>query len=286
MSKAPRTRLDQLLVDRGLAATRSAARGLVMAGLVEVEGSVVDKAGTPVRPDASLALKERPRFVSRAGEKLAHALDVFGLDVKGARALDVGASTGGFVDCLLQAGAAEIIALDVGYGQLDARLRTDPRVHVMERTNARYLQPADLPYPPDLLTADVSFISLRKILPAVVGSMATDFRAVLLVKPQFEAGRERVGRGGVVRDAEVHRAVLLEVLGFLVDELQVAVHGVADSGLPGVSGNVEFVVHASRGGDAGAALATLERRVDRLVHQRGESPGAGKAVRNCTRSGA
>jgi 23S rRNA (cytidine1920-2'-O)/16S rRNA (cytidine1409-2'-O)-methyltransferase len=274
MSRPARLRLDQLLVDRGLAPTKNVARGLVMAGLVEVDGRVVDKAGTPIRADAPLSLKERPRFVSRAGEKLAHALEVFALDVAGARALDVGASTGGFVDCLLQAGAAEVVALDVGYGQLDSRLRADPRVHVIERTNARYLEPGRLPYAPDLLTADVSFISLEKLLPAVVNSMAPVFRAVLLVKPQFEAGRERVGRGGVVRDGEVHRDVLLRVLGFLQSDLSMAVHGVADSGLPGVSGNVEFVVHASRGGEPGAPLAILKEQVDELVPVRPEEPGS------------
>ena len=175
MTKPARPRLDQLLVDCGLAPTRSAARALVMAGLVEVGGKMIDKAGTPVPPDAELHVKERPRFVSRAGEKLAHALDVFALDIRGARALDVGASTGGFVDCLLQSGAAEVIALDVGYGQLDGRLRQDPRVHVLERINARYLLRQQLPYEADLLTVDVSFIGLEKILPSVLDCVAPQF---------------------------------------------------------------------------------------------------------------
>ena len=194
--------MDQLLVERELAATRSLARALIMAGEVEVAGVVVDKAGAAVAIDADLRLRERPRFVSRAGAKLAHALDALEVEVTGSRALDVGASTGGFVDCLLQRGALEVIALDVGYGQLDQKLRSDPRVHVMERVNARYLTADDVPYAADLLTADVSFISLEKVLPAVVATLAPAFTAVVLVKPQFEAGRERVGKGGIVRDAD------------------------------------------------------------------------------------
>jgi 23S rRNA (cytidine1920-2'-O)/16S rRNA (cytidine1409-2'-O)-methyltransferase len=264
MTKPARPRLDQLLVDRGLVSTRSAARALVMAGLVEVGGKVVDKAGTPVPPHAELHLKERPRFVSRAGEKLAHALGVFALDVRGARALDVGASTGGFVDCLLQAGAAEVIALDVGYGQLNGRLRQDPRVHVLDRMNARYLRPQELPYQPDLLTVDVAFIGLEKILPAVLDCMAPRFSALLLVKPQFEAGPNQVGKGGVVRDPRVHRDVLQRVLLTLMHDLALAVQGLTESGLPGTSGNIEFVVHATRGGEAGLSPATLGRLVEQL----------------------
>ncbi len=243
-----------------------------MAGLVDVDGTRVDKAGTAVAPDAEVRLKERPRFVSRAGEKLAHALEIFSLDVRGARALDVGASTGGFVDCLLQAGVAEVIALDVGFGQLDQRLRNDPRVHVLERVNARYLGPDVLPYRPDLLTVDVSFISLQTVLPAVLAAMAPAFDGVLLVKPQFQAGRERVGKGGVVRDPQVHRDVLLEVLRDLTGPLALQVVHLGDSGLPGVSGNVEFVAHVSRGRGEGPAPATLERLVDVLLDLTEEAP--------------
>jgi 23S rRNA (cytidine1920-2'-O)/16S rRNA (cytidine1409-2'-O)-methyltransferase len=279
MTKPARPRLDQLLVDRGLALTRSGARALVMAGLVEVGGKMVDKAGTPVPPDAELHLKERPRFVSRAGEKLAHALDVFALDVRGTHALDVGASTGGFVDCLLQAGAAEVIALDVGYGQLDGRLRQDPRVHVLERINARYLLPQQLPYEPDLLTVDVSFIGLEKLLPAVLDCMAPQSLALLLIKPQFEAGPTQVGKGGVVRDPRVHREVLRRVLHTLTDDLGLAVQGLTDSGLPGTSGNIEFVVHATRGGEAGLSPATLGRVVEQLSGAGPEESGGPKSTR-------
>jgi 23S rRNA (cytidine1920-2'-O)/16S rRNA (cytidine1409-2'-O)-methyltransferase len=265
VAKIPRVRLDQLLVERGLAATRSAARGLIMAGEVEVGGVVVDKAGAPIATNATLALRERPRFVSRAGEKLAHALDAFAIDVSGCRALDVGASTGGFVDCLLQRGALEVIALDVGYGQLDQRLRTDARVHVIERLNARYLTTDQLPYAADLLTADVSFISLEKVLPAVVATLAPAFDAIVLVKPQFEAGRERVGKGGIVRDPTVHRDVLVRFTDFVAKAMGLDILGVVDSGLPGTGGNREFVVWFGRGRAKGLSLATVESAIDSLT---------------------
>jgi 23S rRNA (cytidine1920-2'-O)/16S rRNA (cytidine1409-2'-O)-methyltransferase len=269
VAKSPRVRLDQLLVERDLATTRSLARALIMAGDVEVMGVVVDKAGAPVAADAEVRLRERPRFVSRAGEKLAHALDVFGLDVAGRRALDVGASTGGFVDCLLQRGAVEVVALDVGYGQLDQRVRVDGRVHVMERVNARYLTADQLPYAADLLTADVSFISLEKVLPAVVATLAPAFDAVVLVKPQFEAGRARVGKGGIVRDAAVHRDVLVRFTRFVASAMGLDVYGAVDSGLPGTGGNREFVVRFGRGGAKGLSLATLESAIDGLTEQNG-----------------
>ena len=265
MAKNPRMRLDQLLVDRGLAATRSLARALIMAGEVEVGSVTVDKAGAAVPVSADVRLRERPRFVSRAGAKLAHALDSFAVDVAGRRTLDVGASTGGFVDCLLQRGAAEVVALDVGYGQLDQRLRVDPRVHVMERVNARHLTADQLPYEPDLLTADVSFISLEKVLPAIVATLAPAFDALVLVKPQFEAGRERVGKGGIVRDAAVHRDVVARFVDFIRRTMVLEVLGVVDSGLPGTSGNREFVVWFGRGGAKGLSLATLESAIDDLT---------------------
>lgn len=241
-----------------------------MAGLVVVDGMVVDKAGAQVAEDADITLKQRPRFVSRAGEKLAHALSVFGTAVGARRALDVGASTGGFVDCLLQSGAAEVIALDVGYGQLDSRLRNDPRVHVLERVNARHLACDLLPYVPDLLTMDVSFISVEKVLPAVVSCLAARFEALVLVKPQFEAGPARVGKGGIVRDPAVHREVLLRVAGFAAGELGVDVYGLAGSGLPGAGGNREFFLHAGRGGGPGLSPATLEREVEGLLSGKGD----------------
>lgn len=235
-----------------------------MAGLVEVSGAMVDKAGAPVSGDADIHVKSRPRFVSRAGDKLAHALEVFGLDAAGVRALDVGASTGGFVDCLLQSGAERVIALDVGYGQLDQRLRGDPRVHVMERVNARFLEAGSLPYTPDFLTVDVSFISLKKVLPAVLAAMSPSFDALLLVKPQFEAGPQRVGKGGIVRSAAVRVEVLEDIAHALTGQLGLEVWGVTDSGLPGAGGNREFFFRAGRGRGEGLALDTLERCIERV----------------------
>jgi 23S rRNA (cytidine1920-2'-O)/16S rRNA (cytidine1409-2'-O)-methyltransferase len=232
-------RLDVLLVERGLAESRSQAQALVMAGLVPG----FDKPGTQVDEDAELELERPPRFVSRGGEKLAHALDVLGLDVRGRDALDVGASTGGFTDVLLQGGAKRVIALDVGYGQLHPRLRDDERVTVLERTNVREVR--ELPFAPDLVVADVSFISVRTALPPALALARPDWEAVVLVKPQFEAGREDVGRGGVVRDPDVHRRVLREVADAALD-WGAETLAVVDSGLPGPKGNREFFLHLAR----------------------------------------
>lgn len=265
MAATARVRLDELVVQRGLAPTRSAARALIMAGVVLVEGRVSDKAGTPVAAAAAVTLKERPRFVSRGGEKLDHALQTFGVDVSGLDALDVGASTGGFVDCLLQAGAARVIALDVGRGQLDGRLRNDERVVVLEKVNARYLGPGILPFVPEVLTMDVSFISVAKVLPAVMTCMSPVCTGVILIKPQFEAGPKQVGRGGIVRDSAVHQEVLLHLAGFVVKELNVELLGVTDSGLPGTDGNVEYFFHVARGGEKGHRLDTLEALVGATV---------------------
>jgi 23S rRNA (cytidine1920-2'-O)/16S rRNA (cytidine1409-2'-O)-methyltransferase len=228
-------RLDVLLVERGLAESRAQAQALVMAG--RVPGFA--KAGQQVDEAAMLELTEPQRFVSRGGEKLDHALDVFGVDPEGRRCLDVGASTGGFTDVLLQRGAAEVIALDVGRAQLHERVRGDSRVVVMEGVNARHL--AELPFPPELVTCDVSFISLRQVLPPVLGLAEPGWEAVVLVKPQFEAGREQV-KGGVVRSPDVHRAVLREIAEAALD-WEAATDGVADSGLPGPKGNREFFLH-------------------------------------------
>jgi 23S rRNA (cytidine1920-2'-O)/16S rRNA (cytidine1409-2'-O)-methyltransferase len=230
-----RKRLDVLLVERGLAETRSQAQAMVMAGLVPG----YSKPGTEVDEFAELEVTERPRFVSRGGEKLDRALEEFELDVTGLDCLDVGASTGGFTDCLLQHGAARVIALDVGYGQLHPRIRDDPRVTVLERTNARDLRA--LPFPPEFVSADVSFISLRKALPPALALAAPGWHAVVLVKPQFEAQRGEAGRG-VVRDAEVQRRVLREVAEGAL-EWSGATVGVVDSGLPGPKGNREFFLH-------------------------------------------
>ena len=231
-------RLDVLLVERGLAESRTQAQRLIRAGLVRVAGQVADKPGTQVATNATITLQARPRFVSRGGEKLEAALVRFGLDVRGWVAADVGASTGGFTDCLLQHGARRVYAIDVGYGQLDWRLRNDPRVVVMERTNARYLE--SLPEPVDLVTVDVSFISLGLILPMAVRWLKPGGRVVALIKPQFEAGRREVGKGGVVRDPQVHRRVLERVLDIAAG-LDLGLRGLMPSPLHGPAGNVEFL---------------------------------------------
>jgi 23S rRNA (cytidine1920-2'-O)/16S rRNA (cytidine1409-2'-O)-methyltransferase len=284
-----RERLDELLVQRGLAASRERAQQLILAGDVTVGQRVVDKPGTQVRLDAPLALASRAPYASRAGLKLAAALDEFALDVRGLVAADVGASTGGFTDCLLQRGAARVFAIDVGYGQLAWELRQDPRVVVLDRTNARYLE--HLPEPIDLVTVDVSFISLRLILPRAIGwlrqvsqagisqrypptphstepchpeqsegsqpddaemlrfvqhdrleeaARASGGQVVALVKPQFEAVRERLGKGGVVRDPAVHRAVLSEVTAW-ASEQGMGLQGLVRSPITGPAGNVEFL---------------------------------------------
>lgn len=228
-------RLDVLLVERGLAESRSQAQALVLAG--RVPG--FEKPGQQVDEGAELSVQKPPPFVSRGGEKLAHALQSFGVDVRGRDAVDVGASTGGFTDCLLQAGAARVVALDVGYGQLHPRLREDSRVTVLERTNARHLE--ELPFAPDLVTCDVSFISATTVLPPVLALAREGWEALVLVKPQFEAPRSEV-RKGVVRDPEVWRNALRKVTdaarGWGGDTA-----GVVDSGLRGPKGNREFFVH-------------------------------------------
>jgi 23S rRNA (cytidine1920-2'-O)/16S rRNA (cytidine1409-2'-O)-methyltransferase len=249
-------RLDVLLVERRLAESRALARRLIRAGLVRVAGQVSDKPGARVATDAEVVLEARPRFVGRGGEKLEAALVRFGLDVTGAVAADVGASTGGFTDCLLQRGASRVYAIDVGYGQLAWRLRNDPRVVVMERTNARYLE--DLPEPVGLVTADVSFISLGLILPAAICWLRPGGQVVALIKPQFEAGRREVGKGGVVRDPKVHRRVLERVVS-MATELGLGLRGLMPSPLRGPAGNVEFLSWwglGSPGREAEAAIVT------------------------------
>jgi 23S rRNA (cytidine1920-2'-O)/16S rRNA (cytidine1409-2'-O)-methyltransferase len=236
-----RSRLDVALVERGLAETRSRAQALVMAGRVTVDGAVVDKAGAAVADRAAIEVVHPARYVSRGGDKLETAIVRWGIEVTGERCLDLGASTGGFSDCLLQHGAAEVVALDVGRGQLHERLRGDARVTVIDRTNARSLDCGALPYRPSLVTADVSFISLRLVLPAVLACAAERWRALVLVKPQFEAGRADVRRG-VVRDPEVRRRVLHDFAGFATGNGW-AVLGVCDSCVPGPAGNREYIVY-------------------------------------------
>ena len=245
----PRRRLDVELVRRGLANSRAEAQAAVEAGLVTVAGSPATKAASLVAADAPVqVLGPARRFVSRGGEKLRAALDRFGVDPRGRDCLDAGASTGGFTDCLLQAAAGRVVAVDVGYGQLAWEVRNDPRVTVMERTNVRTLEPADLPFAPELVVADLSFISLRAVLPALVRAASPGAEFVVLVKPQFEAGPGGVGSGGVVRDPEVWRRVLGEVADAF-SSLEVGVVGVVASPLRGPAGNVEFLLHGRRGVD-------------------------------------
>jgi 23S rRNA (cytidine1920-2'-O)/16S rRNA (cytidine1409-2'-O)-methyltransferase len=226
----------------------------VLAGDVRLggDGRRAQKPGQLVAADVDVAVAEPPAYVSRGGIKLANALDAFGLDPAGRRCLDVGASTGGFTDCLLQRGAAAVIALDVAYGELHWRLRQDPRVTVLERSNARALEPGALPYAPDLVVVDVSFISLAKALPAALACTAPAFDCLALVKPQFELGRERVGRGGVVRSADDRRAALVSVGELARDELGLSVLGFASSGLPGPAGNRESFAWLAEPGREGA----------------------------------
>jgi len=242
-------RLDVLLVDRGLVPSRERARALILAGSVHVNGQPVSKAGTAVAVDADVTITapDHP-YVGRGGLKLAHALDTFGIAVAGRTALDIGASTGGFTDALLQRGAARVVALDVGHGQLDWKIRNDPRVDVIERMNARTLTSTDLPpgrVPFDIVTIDVSFISLRLILPVVPPLLRDDGDVVALVKPQFEAGRGEVGKGGIVRDAAVHARVLQEVTD-AADALGLGRVSTTESPIAGMEGNREFLLHLGR----------------------------------------
>jgi len=246
-------RLDVLLVERGLAESRTQAQALVLAGLVPGHS----KAGEQVDEGAELIVAEAARYVSRGGEKLAHALDATGVDPGGKDCLDVGASTGGFTDVLLQRGAKRIVALDVGYGQLHPRLRDDPRVTVLERVNAREL--TELPFAPELVVCDVSFISVRTALPPALRLAKPGWQALVLVKPQFEAGRAEVGKGGVVKSNETRARVLREVAEAALAWAAETV-AVVDSGLPGPKGNREFFLHLVH-----SAAARLPDELDRWI---------------------
>jgi 23S rRNA (cytidine1920-2'-O)/16S rRNA (cytidine1409-2'-O)-methyltransferase len=271
-----RRRLDAELVRRGLVATRTEAQVAVREGLVLVSGRPSSKPATLVDPSAPLELVGRPRrFVSRGGEKLEAALERFEIDVSGRHGLDAGASTGGFTDCLLRRGAAHVVAVDVGYGQLAWSLRTDGRVTVLERTNVRDLRPEDLPYAPEIVVADLSFISLRTVVPVLTRVASADADLVLLVKPQFEVGRERVGSGGVVRDPEAWRDAIRGVADSCV-EMGLAVAGVMVSPLPGPAGNLEFPILARVGSAAGTL--DLEAAIEEARRIRGN--GAGKGFRS------
>lgn len=259
----PRRRVDTLLAERGLAGSRTSAAASVRAGRVRIgrDGPLALKPGQLVADDAELLIAGPPRFVSRGGVKLENALDRLGIEVEGLDCLDVGASTGGFTDCLLKRGARRVIALDVAHGQLDWGLRNDPRVEVLERRNARALDPAELPYLTDLATLDLSFISLAKVLPAVAACVAEDGRLLAMVKPQFELGRDGVGRGGVVREPEARRRALRGVAQ-AAQHAGLAVRGFASSGLPGPKGNRETFIELHRSGeslpDLEAALLEVE----------------------------
>ena len=240
-----RVRLDQALVARGLVPSRQRAQAMVRAGLVRVGGALADRPDQLVDPDVSIDLDHVKTYVSRGGDKLAAALDAFGIDPAGRVCLDVGASTGGFTDLLLQRGAARVIAVDVGYGQLDFRLRQDPRVTVLERVNIRHLD--RLPVPADLAVIDVSFISLRLVLPRVRDLLSPPCDVVALVKPQFEVGKGAVGKGGVVRDPDHHRQVLIDIRKF-AEGSGYEVTGEIPSPIVGAKGNREFLLHLRRHG--------------------------------------
>jgi len=243
MTRIPKERLDVLVARRELAESRDQAQRLIRAGQVLVNDQLATKPGIRHDETVSISVKQLPPYVSRGGEKLEAAFNAFDLDVTHLLCLDIGASTGGFTDCLLQHGAARVIAVDVGKGQLHWKLRNDPRVEVIEGLNARYLDPADIKGVPEFATLDVSFISLTKVLPAVLGVLAPRAGIVTLIKPQFEAGREQVEKGGVVRDETVRNAVVDKIRHFVENSLGLAWVGVCPSPLKGPAGNVEYLAH-------------------------------------------
>ena len=282
-AKVEKPRLDALLFARGLVESKELARRLVMEGNVTVAGQRVDKPGTRVAEDAVLMVRELPRFVSRGGEKLDAALVAFKVSAEGLIAVDVGASTGGFTDCLLQRGAQKVYAIDVGYGQLDYKLRYDPRVVVMERTNARYVE--SLPDRPALAVIDASFISLKLLLPPVRRWLTESGQVVTLIKPQFEAGRDKVGKGGVVKDHAIHAEVLRDVLeAARIDGF--ALTGLICSPLKGPAGNIEFLAYLRLGWtppdgvdfDVEAAITAAMPAEDALIEAIADEEGANTAT--------
>jgi len=256
-----RARLDRLLVDRGLVESREKALRLILAGEVIVDGQRLDKAGALISTESEIEVRGRSPYVSRGGEKLVHALEHFRVNVAGRICVDIGASTGGFTDCLLQRGATKVYAVDVGSGQIDAKLRRDPRVELMERTNARSLDPRLFGDTPTLAVVDVAFISLEKVLPSVFAVLAPKSETIALVKPQFEVGRDLVGKGGVVRDPALHRQVVGRLARYSVIRGW-HVLGLTASPLRGPKGNREFFLHLSM---HGKTMANIESLIDRTV---------------------
>ncbi len=240
-----KVRIDRLLVERGLVCSRHKAQSLIMSGRVVVEGRRVDKAGVTVPAEASITVREDFPYVSRGGIKLAAALEAFQVDPAGMIAMDIGSSTGGFTDCLLKRGAARVIAVDVGYGQLDWSLRQDPRVTVLEKTNIRYLKREAVQEPIDLVVIDVSFISLRLVIPRALDFFSNTGGLIALIKPQFEVGKGEVGKGGVVRDSQKHEMVVREIREF-AEKLGLFSHGIICSPISGAKGNVEFLVYFTK----------------------------------------
>lgn len=238
-------RLDKLLFDKGLVESREKAKALILAGDVTVNRLTVDKAGTFVRPDAAIEILKKMPYVSRGGLKLKHAIDTFGIDVKDNIAMDIGASTGGFTDCLLQHGAKKVYAIDVGYGQIDLKLRNDPRVTLLEKTNIRYLDDNAVSYRVDIITIDVSFISLLKVVPKALEFLKESGEIIALIKPQFEVERKDVRKGGVVRD-EAKRFEVIEKIKTAVKDMGLEVKGLTESPVRGPKGNAEFLIYLSR----------------------------------------
>lgn len=260
-------RLDVILFKRGLFPSREKAQSAIMAGSVFINGQKADKAGAKYDENADITVKENPiPFVSRGGLKLEKALDIFGIDLHGKKAIDIGASTGGFTDCMLKRGAVKVFAVDVGYGQLAWELRNDSRVVCMERTNIRYVKPEDIGEPLDFASIDVSFISLKKVLPVAQELTSPDGEIVCLIKPQFEAGREKVGKHGVVRDPEVHKEVITTVLGFS-GEHGLACRGLTFSPIKGPEGNIEYLAYLAKSGESLKNLAEIITETVNNAHQ-------------------
>lgn len=259
-------RLDILLINKGYFASREKCKSAIMSGIVWIDGVREDKPGTKVPVECTVEIKENPNpFVSRGGLKLAKAVDEFRLDLESKVCLDIGASTGGFTDCMLKNGAAKVVAIDVGYGQLAWELRNDPRVVCMERTNVRYVKPEDIGFLSDFASIDVSFISLTKVLPAVIALLKEDAELVVLIKPQFEAGREKVGKHGVVRDSAVHKEVIHHIISFVCAN-SMAVKELSFSPIKGPEGNIEYLLYITKKGIVNNNCTTDEL-VQKIVEQ-------------------